>query len=90
MKTRQTQQLFNLDNHVACGPLIWYLCKSASEGLYRGSNGSSIAMADMASSPNLNLSGKVKGRNLGMHVLYPQSANNRAVLTLRIIPNFFI
>ena len=66
------------------------LCKSASEGLYRGSNGSCIAMADMASSPNLNLSGKVKGHTFGMHILYPQSTNNRAVLTLRIIPNFLI
>ena len=30
-----------------------------------------MSMADMANWPNLNLSGEVKGRALGMHLKYP-------------------
>ena len=46
----------------------------------------------MASSPNLNLSGEVKGRVQGTHFKYQKSANYRTCtfLTLHILPNFFV
>lgn len=43
----------------------------------------------MASSPNLNLSGEVKGHVQGTHFKYPKSANYHT-FPLHFLPNFFV
>ena len=84
------QQLFQSDNHVALLPAYMVSCM-----LFRvHSRGFTevvlLVVGRHGFFANLNLSGEVKGRALGMRLKYPQAANYRALLTLRIIPNFLV